>query len=147
MSNTKKQSSRGVLLKRCSQKFHKIHRETPVPATLLKKRLWHRCFPVNFMKFLRTPFLQNTSGGCSLTQFSHTEIFEVYHALCNKQILKVHQCRYENLPISSSSHENNMPKVSHYNTVNFLRYTHPRYMKCLFTNIQKQQNVKKQPTF
>ena len=27
------------------------------PATLLKKRLWHRCFPVNFVKFLRTPFL------------------------------------------------------------------------------------------
>ena len=26
------------------------------PATLLKKRLWHRCFPVNFVKFLRTPF-------------------------------------------------------------------------------------------
>ena len=25
-------------------------------ATLLKKRLWHRCFPVNFMKFRRTPF-------------------------------------------------------------------------------------------
>ena len=23
---------------------------------LLKKRLWHRCFPVNFVKFLRTPF-------------------------------------------------------------------------------------------
>ena len=22
-----------------------------------KKRLWHRCFPVNFVKFLRTPFL------------------------------------------------------------------------------------------
>ena len=30
--------------------------------TLFKKRLWHRCFPVNFAKFLRTPFLQNTSG-------------------------------------------------------------------------------------
>ena len=26
----------------------------PRPATLLKKRLWHRCFPVNFAKFLRT---------------------------------------------------------------------------------------------
>ena len=25
-------------------------------ATLLKKRLWHRYFLVNFMKFLRTPF-------------------------------------------------------------------------------------------
>ena len=30
--------------------------------TLLKKRLWHRCFPVNFAKFLRIPFLKNTSG-------------------------------------------------------------------------------------
>ena len=26
------------------------------PATLLKKRLWHRCFSVNFAKFLRIPF-------------------------------------------------------------------------------------------
>ena len=25
-------------------------------TTLSKKRLWHRCFPVNFDKFLRTPF-------------------------------------------------------------------------------------------
>ena len=32
------------------------------PATLLKLRLWHRCFPVNFAKFLRTPILQNTPG-------------------------------------------------------------------------------------
>ena len=30
-------------------------------ATLLKKRLWHWCFPANFAKFLRIPFLQNTS--------------------------------------------------------------------------------------
>ena len=27
------------------------------PATLFKKGLWHRCFPVNFVKFLKTPFL------------------------------------------------------------------------------------------
>ena len=26
------------------------------PATLLKMRLWHRCFPVNFVKFLRIPY-------------------------------------------------------------------------------------------
>ena len=26
------------------------------PATLLEKRLWRRCFPVNFVKFLRTLF-------------------------------------------------------------------------------------------
>ena len=27
------------------------------PATLLKSRLWHRCFPVNFANFFRKPFL------------------------------------------------------------------------------------------
>ena len=32
------------------------------PGTLFKKILWHRCFPVNFAKFLRTSFLQNTCG-------------------------------------------------------------------------------------
>ena len=30
--------------------------------TLTQVRIWHRFFPVNFAKFLRTPFLQNTSG-------------------------------------------------------------------------------------
>ena len=47
------------------------------PATLLKKRLLRRCFPVNFEKFLRKPFLQNTSGQRLLilvfsNTFSHT---------------------------------------------------------------------------
>ena len=32
------------------------------PATLLKKRLRYKRFPVNFAKFVRTPFLQNNSG-------------------------------------------------------------------------------------
>ena len=60
---------------RCSVKkvfleIRKIHRKTPVPesATLLKKRLWRRCFPVNFAKFLRTPFSQNTSGRLLLSK-------------------------------------------------------------------------------
>ena len=55
--------------KRCSLKFPKIHRKTPLtatalttPAALLKKRLRHRYFPVNFAKFLRTTFLQNNFG-------------------------------------------------------------------------------------
>ena len=34
------------------------------PTTLLKKRLWHWCFPVKFVKFSRTYFLLNASGGC-----------------------------------------------------------------------------------
>ena len=32
------------------------------PETLLKKRLWHRRFPVNFVKLVRTPFLEDMSG-------------------------------------------------------------------------------------
>ena len=59
--------------------FHKIHRKSPVleslfkkswnlrPATLLKQRRKHGCFSTNFAKFLRTPFLQNTSTGCLST--------------------------------------------------------------------------------
>ena len=55
------------------KKFVNIHRKTPVlespliklqvfrPATLLKKRLQHSCFPVNIVNFLRTGFLQNTA--------------------------------------------------------------------------------------
>ena len=31
-------------------------------VSLLKKRIWHRCFPVKFVKFIRKSFLQNTSG-------------------------------------------------------------------------------------
>ena len=27
------------------------------PATLLKRSRWYRCFPINFAKFLRAPFL------------------------------------------------------------------------------------------
>ena len=64
-----KQSPGGVLKKRCSWIFRKIYRKISVLeslfnkvvglrlATLLKKRLQQRCFPVNFAKFLRTPSL------------------------------------------------------------------------------------------
>ena len=30
------------------------------PATLSKKSLWHMYFPINFAKFLRTPFFYRT---------------------------------------------------------------------------------------
>ena len=39
------------------------------PATLLKKRLWHKCFSVNFVKFLRIPFLRNTDRRLLLLHF------------------------------------------------------------------------------
>ena len=42
------------------------------PATLFKKKLWHRCFLVDFAKFLRTPFLWNTSGRLLLKKLSES---------------------------------------------------------------------------
>ena len=33
---------------------------------LLKKRLWHRCFPVNFTKFLGTPFYRTLRATASV---------------------------------------------------------------------------------
>ena len=42
-----------------------------MPTTLLKKRLWPRCFPANFTKLLRKPFSQNTSGRLLLNQFPY----------------------------------------------------------------------------
>ena len=61
-----KQSLRGVLEKlNISQnsqentcaRFSFLIKLQVLPATSLKKRLWHRCFPVNFAKFLRKPIL------------------------------------------------------------------------------------------
>ena len=62
---------------RYSWKFRKFHRKTPVSESLfnklaglkscnfVKKRFQHKCyFPVKFAKFLKTPFLRKTSGGC-----------------------------------------------------------------------------------
>ena len=43
---------------RCSQKFRKTHMKTPVPESLFQKSCKHSCFPVNFAKFLGTPFLK-----------------------------------------------------------------------------------------
>ena len=52
----------GVLRKRSSEKVREIHRNASLPeslfnnvahlriATLLKSRLWHTCFPMNFAK-------------------------------------------------------------------------------------------------
>ena len=43
-------------------KISQNSQESLWPATSLKNRLWHRCFPVNSVKFLRSPFLQSTHG-------------------------------------------------------------------------------------
>ena len=66
------------------------------PAILLKKRLWHSCFPVNFGKFLRTPFSQNTPGRLllKLLEILHEEArglsrLDKNKALSEKQSLQI----------------------------------------------------------
>ena len=50
----------------------------------LKKRLWHRFFPVNFAKFLRTSFLQDTSGRLLLHHYVESWPLKIVHSQVNK---------------------------------------------------------------
>ena len=62
--SVQKQPSEVFSKKRCSWKFRRIHKHLfqslfRITASL-KKIPWHRCSPVNFAKFLRTPFFYIT---------------------------------------------------------------------------------------
>ena len=46
-------------------------------AILLKKRLWHTCFPMNFAKFQTAPFLQNTSWRLLLMQSNFLSLYSL----------------------------------------------------------------------
>ena len=46
---------RKVLQKKCYEKFHGIHKKISVPESLFL------CFLVNFAKFVKTPFLKNST--------------------------------------------------------------------------------------
>ena len=57
-----------------SQMFFKMVQKT---CNFIKKRLQRSCFHLQFVKFLRTPFLQNTTGGsfcCQKDQKKQKEI-------------------------------------------------------------------------
>ena len=63
------------------------------PAILFKKRTWRKCFPVNFAKYSRTPFLQNTSGRLLLKFTSgrkvpNVTVFSKHHFSCFIQGIK-----------------------------------------------------------
>ena len=76
-----------VLSKRCSQKFGKFYRKTPVLESLfdkvaalktrnvIKKRLQHRCFPVKFAKFFRKSILKKIcEQDLAVASFSKTTV-------------------------------------------------------------------------
>ena len=69
-----KQPLKLLCKKRCFKKFYKFHRKTIVLKSIfnrvaylqgcsfIKKRLQHRCFPVEFTQFLRTPNLKSANA-------------------------------------------------------------------------------------
>ena len=70
-----KQSSRGALIKKCSQNMQQIYRKTPMPKCDFNKvrnfieiTLRRGCFPVNFLHIFRTRFPKNTSWRPLVTQ-------------------------------------------------------------------------------
>ena len=48
----------------CARVFFLIKLQSSGLQTFLKKRLWRRCFPVNFAKSLKTTFLQTHMDDC-----------------------------------------------------------------------------------
>ena len=76
MSSAQKQTSRGVLRKRCSENIQQIYRRTPMPKCDFNKvatkiTLRHGCSPVNLLHIFRTPFIENTSGRLLLSAAFH----------------------------------------------------------------------------
>ena len=101
-SQKQKQPPEGFYKKGALKKFHKAHLKTPVleslsnrvpglmPATLLKKRLQHRCFQVNFVKFLRKPFLPNTSVICLTVPFHKKSFIYLFKPAFIRKMDKTH---------------------------------------------------------
>ena len=66
------------------------------PATLFKKRLCHRCFPANFAKFIRTPFLQKTSDSLLMKDPKIARIYLLSQTKIQKRIIHTPVLRSRN---------------------------------------------------
>ena len=55
-------------------KIRSSHRR---PATLLKKWFWHRCFPMNFVKFWRTSFSKHCVKSVQIWSFFWSLFFHI----------------------------------------------------------------------
>ena len=90
-----KETIRGVFreadAQRCSVKkvllkiLQKSQENTCAIVSILTKKLWHRCFSVNFEKLLTTPFLQIISGRLLLKTF----YWVVYFSNTVKKLIKL----------------------------------------------------------
>ena len=94
---------------RCSVKKavgKQIHRETPVSESQLcnfiKKKLQHRCFPVKFEKFLKTPILKNICERLLLIFMSRSLVIIRLKFISNKSEFAGNSL-YKPVPLLTSS--------------------------------------------
>ena len=114
-------ATRGSLYKKLLLKFHKIHRKFTCPrasfliklkaeaCNFIKKRLWHKSFPVNIANFLRTLILKNICkqlllqvdvlvlslwlllfASCTKMKFSIKDFFSKSEQICRKLWIWAH---------------------------------------------------------
>ena len=84
---------------------------------LLKKRPWRRCFPVNFVKFLRTLVLQNTSNGClCISRVKSKFYYYEYGAATDYFTFSVLQCT------NFLKHHSNCADTFHFDEVSLVLY-------------------------
>ena len=105
--NCQKQPSEVFCRKRSFLKFRKFHWKISVLESIfnktaglkacnfIKKRLQHRCFPLKFAKFLRTPILKNICDACFCTVHLVTVV-----ATYKSEIYSWEVCKDENYQLS-----------------------------------------------
>ena len=77
-------------------------------VSFLKKRLWHRCFPVNFATFLRTFFLTEHLRWLLLTFQSESTLYS-FRASCSKQ---AQYLKFKSSKTSWKYHRSNIVQTS-----------------------------------
>ena len=70
------------------------------PATLLKKKLWHRCFPVNYAKFLRSTFHRTPPG----LLLSGNELQNLLKLLIQNSIIEIKKMRKRSKLVTESEY-------------------------------------------
>ena len=97
-------------------------------ANLLKKKLWQTCFPVNFLKFLRIPFLQNTAGRLLLVS---KDILRKTIRWSNVQVRDKIRIRDDNSKISSIMRQKGDSQNGFYKKIKHAKFSDKRTYVCV----------------
>ena len=97
----------------------------------------------NHWDILENFFFEQGQTAHQLSILVRISVFYCSYFTCRLYDGRFKSCRFENLAIYILHIKSSMTQISHYCNFLFLRYAHFRYAKCLFTNIQKQQNTLK----